>query len=693
MALQHLRSNTASKRPTPASMADGQLAVNTNATSPGLFFKDAAGDLVKVGPVHVGTSAPNSSPAGSSGNALGEQWLDTSGGGYVFKVWDGSAWRSETGQFVDVTGDTMTGDLTISGADLVMSNGEIIAATGTAAAPSITFTGDTNTGLYSPGADQVAISTGGTGRLFVDADGRLLAGSSVAGDGDADNLNLADATNPGITLRGSSTGTGSIYFADGTTGDDLKRGQIRYSHADNALSFATQATEKLRITSDGKVGLGTTSPQNLFSLGLPTATTSRILGQYGNNESPTLEVGVGQSSTFRGGMRIAVTDTGAGSVGDSVVSFHTTKDGGGTVQRLTIDQDGNVGIGTQTPDYKLSVESAGNNYVSVANTLNSAAALFGVNSQGAVITGRNTPTGTTAKPIQFVTGTDERARIDSSGRLLVGTSTSTTQGNVTGDIQIGKAGGCGFSMSRWTDNTFAPIVNLGKSRGTSVGSNAVVQSGDELGRIEFSGDDGTDLVSIGANISAQVDGTPGANDMPGRLVFSTTADGASSPTERMRITSDAYVRLASGTGGIQFNGDTAAANALDDYEEGTWTVTFYDAASGGNTSATTGTGHYTKIGNVVRAAFFVQNIDTSGMTAGNLLHYTLPVFHGAGTETGSAFVGITTIAGGVAAYLGANTSRALLVESSSGSAYTLLTVSDLTSGSADIAVTLTYKAA
>ena len=59
--------------------------------------------------------------------------------------------------------------------------------------------------------------------------------------------------------------------------------------------------------------------------------------------------------------------------------------------------------------------------------------------------------------------------------------------------------------------------------------------------------------------------------MPGRLTFSTTADGASVPTERMRITSDAYVRLASGTGGIQFNGDTAAANALDDYEEGTWT--------------------------------------------------------------------------------------------------------------------------
>jgi hypothetical protein len=79
-------------------------------------------------------------------------------------------------------------------------------------------------------------------------------------------------------------------------------------------------------------------------------------------------------------------------------------------------------------------------------------------------------------------------------------------------------------------------------------------------------------------------------------VFSTTADGAASPTERLRITSDAYVRLASGTGGIQFNGDTAAANALDDYEEGTWTPVY----SGTWTSTpTTGNARYTKIGKIV----------------------------------------------------------------------------------------------
>jgi hypothetical protein len=113
MALQHLRSSTADKRPTPAAMSDGQLALNTNLVSPGLFFKDSNGDLVKVGPVHVGTTAPNVTPGagGQAGNSKGEQWLDTSSSRYVFKIWDGTAWRSEDGEFVNVSGDTMTGAL------------------------------------------------------------------------------------------------------------------------------------------------------------------------------------------------------------------------------------------------------------------------------------------------------------------------------------------------------------------------------------------------------------------------------------------------------------------------------------------------------------------------------------------------------------------------------------------------------
>ena len=96
MALQHLRSGTAHKRPVPANMAAGQLGLNTNTDSPGLYFKDSNGGLIKAGPVHVGSVAPNavSASGGHPGNAAGELWLDTTGGDYSLKTWDGTAWRA-----------------------------------------------------------------------------------------------------------------------------------------------------------------------------------------------------------------------------------------------------------------------------------------------------------------------------------------------------------------------------------------------------------------------------------------------------------------------------------------------------------------------------------------------------------------------------------------------------------------------
>lgn len=77
-------------------MSDGQLAMNTNLASPGLFFKDSNGDLVKAGPVHVGTTAPNATPGagGQAGNSKGELWLDTSTTPNQLKTWNGSAFVS-----------------------------------------------------------------------------------------------------------------------------------------------------------------------------------------------------------------------------------------------------------------------------------------------------------------------------------------------------------------------------------------------------------------------------------------------------------------------------------------------------------------------------------------------------------------------------------------------------------------------
>ena len=136
----------------------------------------------------------------------------------------------------------------------------------------------------------------------------------------------------------------------------------------------------------------------------------------------------------------------------------------------------------------------------------------------------------------------ERLRIDSSGRVLIGHDSSLAIGG--GDnapLQTSATSSVVFGGVRYTNASGGPFLSLSKSRAAAAGSNTIVQDDDELGTILFSGDDGTDLISKGAQISAAVDGTPGSNDMPGRLVFSTTADGAASPTERLRIDSSGRV--------------------------------------------------------------------------------------------------------------------------------------------------------
>jgi hypothetical protein len=96
-----------------------------------------------------------------------------------------------------------------------------------------------------------------------------------------------------------------------------------------------------------------------------------------------------------------------------------------------------------------------------------------------------------------------------------------------------------------------------------------------------------------------------------------------SGSERMRISSDGYMRMAASTGGIQFNGDTAAANALDDYEEGTWTmgVSFGGASVGVTYSNNTGT--YTKIGRQVTVNGYLL-LANKGSSTGNALLTGLP---------------------------------------------------------------------
>jgi len=127
--------------------------------------------------------------------------------------------------------------------------------------------------------------------------------------------------------------------------------------------------------------------------------------------------------------------------------------------------------------------------------------------------------------------------INSVGAVVIGKDAPINIAGSSGALQVlGNSGATTtIANARFSADATSPIFDFLKSRGASVGSLGIVSNNDSLGRLRWQTDDGTDFNTTAAQIEAFVDGTPGPNDMPGRLVFSTTADGASSPTERMRI--------------------------------------------------------------------------------------------------------------------------------------------------------------
>ena len=154
-----------------------------------------------------------------------------------------------------------------------------------------------------------------------------------------------------------------------------------------------------------------------------------------------------------------------------------------------------------------------------------------------------------ANTVSIETGGGEALRVDSSRRILVGNSSNvasrTNASSFSPQLQLSSDTEAAASISRYSNSVNPSRLVLQKGRGT-IASKAIVLDNDTLGEIIFSGWDG-DTFTNGAKIEAQVDGTPGDDDMPSRLIFKTTADGSAVPTERLRIDSSGNVGIGTTT--------------------------------------------------------------------------------------------------------------------------------------------------
>jgi hypothetical protein len=191
--------------------------------------------------------------------------------------------------------------------------------------------------------------------------------------------------------------------------------------------------------------------------------------------------------------------------------------------------------------------------------------------------------------------------VDASGIIVHGTTSSlpvsvTTEYEQLHGTSAGAASRSGAAWSAASAST-APTYTFARSRGGSVGDYTTVNAGDTVGLIQFRAADGSQMVSS-ASIVVQVDGTPSTNDMPGRLEFSTTADGASTPTERMRISQDGVISMRNDSG-LQIARTSVTSPATEDGNvfSGSYTPTI---TNGTNISSSTSTvNRYARVGNQV----------------------------------------------------------------------------------------------
>ena len=483
---------------------------------------------------------------------------------------DHSTFTGAVGEItIDTTKDTVVvhDGAVVGGVPLLREDGSNSSlALGSQGVPSLKFSGDPNTGIYSPGADQLAVATNGTSRLSIDASGSISINATGPKNSDGYNTThfkfltlqaTTGGTDRGAILELVGTGGGSPGYWLGrigffSTGNSYPHTSI-FAATDSggsngaALIFNTTTTanvsspiERGRFRSDGTFeikGAGTAGTSPGFSVNPSTPANSFVIDSSGRLGIGTSNVNAGSKlhiARNNGGdsatVRLSGND-GAGDGGAAIVFadnetvkwtaftrrfssanklYISTAEGDTTASKVTITEGGLVGIGTTSPNSVLQVNS-GTNLGGILIGFSAGSSNFYDADLQVFRTGNGT----------------ERARIDSSGRLLVGTTSDANGGQVEAKTAIVVSGNPAYGKKAFIAQIPYATTNITSSL--------------------LAGFDGN---IHGVDLGYRYNGT--GYD----LCFATNSTISGSPTERMRISSSGLVSI---TGELTSNGKIATS--------------------------------------------------------------------------------------------------------------------------------------
>jgi trimeric autotransporter adhesin len=438
----------------------------------------------------------------------------------------------------------------------VASATSVTVGAGTVSAPSISTTGDTNTGIYFPAADTIAFTEGGVEAMRIDSSGNVGIGTS--------------SPTEKLTVSGNASLSGNLTFTG--TGNRIT-GDFSNDTLANRVMFQTSTVDGNTTVSVIPNGTGSTSFLRAFNNSNPTNSSFGDIGIVGSTD-----------------VRIRSDIAGTGTY--LPMTFYT-----GGSECMRIDSSGRVGIGTSSPGSGTRLEVRAANTITNArgtlaiNTTNTA----GTNLGGSISFGGETGQATTPYVFGSVAGryegsdyngylqfsttqgpsgiVAERMRINSSGNVGIGTSSPSSKLNVYSNTEAsiirttGDGFGASFSAMRYDNTATSTFVLLNKARG-SLASPLAVNSGDGVGTLGFLAYGGANNRTV-ASIIGGVDTYTSDTNISGILTFNTNG-GSTLVTERMRINSSGNVGIGTSSpqsrlhvdGTVRFYGTTASGFRL-----------------------------------------------------------------------------------------------------------------------------------